>query len=488
MNDFFLSKNIDYNLYAINIIRKYLEINEKNNNALELLKNQITKDELIILTSLLNKNEKKLSYNLLYILIGIANIEDGEKLFSLDENICSNIASFIGNNKNDDIFLHYGMLLIRNISINKNVCDIFNKYKIIEFFAEIYEKYLLNSKLMEFITFSICNNISFEIKKSDKLCNILIFLPSIKIFASQLRPNLAPGILYKYIFKLFELLEKKKPDIYYEMVNCKIHKEMMNLYPIISSKKKLLTQKLNEIISSNKELAKEEFENFQKDQNDLEYYQSICLLILKILGKLMSLDDGILTQTLLNANIASFLYPLIQSNDIRTVKNACFCISNICAGTYGQISYLFKNNTLYELIKVSKNIYEAMELRKEKDDYYFQLKDTFREVNFVFTLTISNSNFENCVPFAKCDNYYAVNILMKGMKIFCNLDNEDLIDYILYAIEKLIALNNYFNDEIIDVMEKYGLKENLEKILMVKKWKIYKHAENIYDAIFGAIQ
>ena len=489
MSDFFTSKNINFNLYATYIIKKYIEINveNKNNITLEFLKNQISKEELIILTSLLNKGDKKLSYNILYILNNIAVLKDSEILFSLDENICFNIASFLGNNKKDDILLFDGVLLIRNLSIDKNVCDIFNKYKIIEFFEEIYERILINNKFIELIMHIICNIIHFELIKSEKLRNISCFIPCLKIFATQLRPNYSPSQLYKYIYKIYELCISNNDDIYYEIINCKIHKELMNIYPHLYEHKQLLNQNLLQIISSKNDLSKEELENYQKIQKEMEYSYSTCLIILKIFGKILFSEDGILIQSLLNANICSFLTPLIQSHDLRVIKNISFCISNICAGTYGQMAYLFKNNTFYELIKVSKEIYEAMELTKDKGDNYNLLRDTFREINFSFGIAVNNSNFESCVPFVKCNNYTVVFVLMKGLGIFSTIENQDLIEIILQAIGKLNTINYLFEENILDIMEKYGLKDNLEKILQNKHWKIFKNVEIIYDSMFGMI-
>lgn len=451
---------------------------------MELLQSQISKEELIILTSLLNKENKKLSYMTLYILINISSLQDAEKLFHLDENICCNIASFLGNNKKDDILLKYGILLIRNITIDKNICEIFNKYKITEFYEEIYERHLLDNKIMEYLTYSICNIIGYELKKTENKINPIILLPCIRIIATQLRPNYEPPRIHRYIFKIYEICDYKKPEIYFQIINSKIHKELMNIYPRLSEKGQILKQKLEEINSSKNELPKEQIDQYQED---IEYYDSAGLLVLKILGKLMGIDDGILTQTLLNEDIASFLKPLILTNDLRTIKNVCFCFSNICSGTYGQIAYLFNNNALYELIKVSKNIYEAMELAKEKDDYYFQLKDTFREINFVFALTISNSIFEKSVPFAKCNDYTPVMILVKGLRIFCDVKNQDLLDTISKALMKLIYFNNFFDENICDVMEKFGFKENLENILLNKNWEIFEDFEKIYDSIFGFV-
>ena len=58
--------------------------NEENYQALELLVNQITKDDLILLTLLFSKDNKKLSYNILYILVNISYVNNKEKIFSLD--------------------------------------------------------------------------------------------------------------------------------------------------------------------------------------------------------------------------------------------------------------------------------------------------------------------------------------------------------------------------------------------------------------------
>ena len=67
LNDYLTSKDINFNLYSTYIIKEYIETNQENKNyaALELLLSQISKEELIILTSLLNKDNKRLSYTTL---------------------------------------------------------------------------------------------------------------------------------------------------------------------------------------------------------------------------------------------------------------------------------------------------------------------------------------------------------------------------------------------------------------------------------------
>lgn len=454
---------------------------------LDSFKNHLRKEDLIILTSLLNKNDFKLSYNILFILINISILNEGEKLFNLDEDICCNIASFLGKNKNHEDSLFYGVLLIRNICMDKNVCNIFSKYKITDFFGEIYEKHLLNNKFMEFLMTIISFIISYEINdESSKEINLPVLLPCIKIMATQIRLSYPANLFYKYIYKLYQLTTFTNSDLYYEIINFKIHKELMNIYPAISEKIEIIKLKLKEITSiSNEQLINKE--EYDKYQEELDYYESSLLIILKILGKLMFLEDGIITQSLLNAGISSFLSNALQSHDIRIIKNAGFCMSNICAGTCGQISYLFNDNTLYELIKVSKNILEAMETRQEKDDYYFQLKDAFREINYVFALTIANTLKEKMIPFVECENYTPIVILMKGLKYLELEKNIELFDYIFDAIKKLMAFKDDFEKKILFVMEKYELKENLEKIIIRGNLNIAKKAEEIHDSIFGII-
>ena len=489
LREYFKTTDINYNLYATYIIRTFILKNmNQNNQILISLKDQLTREDLILLSSLLNKNDDKLTYNILFILVNISYLENGEKLFSLDDNICCNIATFLGKNKNEKDFLLYGILLLKNICMDKNVCDIFNRYNITEFFGEIYEKYLLDNKLMghlmsiiSYIIYYLYNAFIAKLK-----VNISILLPLIKIIATQIRINYPPNLLYKYLYKIYQICSFVNSDLDYEIINCKLHKELMSIFPTIEEKVELLKQKLKEFLS----LPKEEITNNEelaKYKEDLECYENSLLAILKIFGKLMYLDDGIVTQTLLNAGISSFLTKTLQSNDIRIIKNASFCISNICAGTYGQSSYLFNDNTLYELIKVSKNILEAIELSQKKDDYYLQLLDALREINFVFSLTISNTLIEKVIPFCQCENYTVIIILMKGLNILLGDKNQDLFSSMFIAINKLILFTKDYDNNIFFNMEKYGLNENLEKIIITGSLALAKEAEKIHESLYGLI-
>ena len=96
LREYFKSSDINYNLYAIYRIKTFIEKNMTNNiEILIAFKNQLTKEDLILLSSLLNKNDNKLTYNVVFTLVNISYLEDGEKLFSLDDQICCNIASFL---------------------------------------------------------------------------------------------------------------------------------------------------------------------------------------------------------------------------------------------------------------------------------------------------------------------------------------------------------------------------------------------------------
>ena len=128
-----------------------------------------------------------------------------------------------------------------------------------------------------------------------------------------------------------------------------------------------------------------------------------------------------------------------------------------------------------------------MEVRKEKDDYYCQLKDAFREITFVFTLAVQNLLMEHFVPLVKCNNYTVIFVLMKGLELFGdNNNNKELIPIMFEVIGKLNLFSHCFiNDDINFIMQKYGLKENLEKIFQNKSLVFAQFAENLYESLFG---
>ena len=165
LNDFLKSNDINYLLYAIYIIKKYFEDNDNNEKAIDFLVSQLNCEYMILFTSLLNKGDKKLYYCLLFILINIGYTQSGEELFTLDEKIVLNIAMFLGNNKNEKTLLYNGIWLIKNISFNDKICEIFLKYKILDFFEEIFERNLLDTDFMKNLMSCMKNFINFVIKR-----------------------------------------------------------------------------------------------------------------------------------------------------------------------------------------------------------------------------------------------------------------------------------------------------------------------------------
>ena len=211
-------------------------------------------------------------------------------------------------------------------------------------------------------------------------------------------------------------------------------------------------------------------------------------------------DEPILIQNLIDSGIATFLNVVLQSDDPKIIKNACLLISNICCGSLGQIGNLFKNNIFIELIKVSKNIYEALAFNsKYNNEYYRCLIDAFREINFSFASTIINSIYEKIIPFARYDNCIVVFFLVKGLDILNIKDYEDTecLEVILEALYKLIIFdrdeiekvgnNNSKCLNFAEFMEKNGLKENLEKLLLTNKEcsLISIDAKRIYNDLFN---
>jgi hypothetical protein len=496
------SKDINLNLYGVYLIKKYLIKFNDNDKMIHLFLAQIDIEYMLLFISLLNKNNKKLSSEILYIFISISYPKNGEEIFLLDEKILLSISTFLGKNKNDSNLIKYGIWLIRNIIFNDKICDIFLNYNIIAFFEEIYERHLLDNDLMRQLILCIKKIISykFDLYQNNKNIDILCLIPTIKIIKTQLKPNLPPNILSSNTYQLYYLALFKSSDIFYKMTEFKIHKEVMNLYPIIIQKSIEINNKLKEIESNESKNIIIFNNNEEKKQLkiDLENYINIEIYILKMLAKIISLEDGILTQILIDSGIAQFLNFVLQSDDPKIIKNACICISNICCGTCGQVGNLYENNTFIELIKVSKNIYEALVYNSKcKDEYYKCLIDTFREINYSFTFAIINSIYEKIIPLARYDNFFVVLLLIKGLDYLNDKKIDECIEFILKALYKLFIYdrdeikkdgsnnnNNYIN--FAEFMEKNGLKESLEKLLSTNKNnRISFIAERVYNSIFN---
>ena len=476
------SKDINFNLYGVYIIKKYLFIQENDKLANKFL-SQINTEYMLLFVSLLNKNNKKLSCEILYIFIFISYPDKGEELFCLDEKILLGISTFLGNNKNDSNLLKYGIWLIMNIIGNNKISEIFLNYRIIDFFEEIYERNLLDSDFMTKLMICLKKLIIYKsnLYTKNKNTDILCLIPAIKIIKTQLRPNLPSKILYFYVNQLYTLSFFISFDIFYKMTEFKIHKEFMELYPLIIQKMFDINNRLKEIDSNINNNNNTNINEVKKQlESDLQNYINIELIILKIFGKMMSLEDGIITQILIDNGISKFLNFVLQSDEPKIIKNAAFCISNICCGAYGQLANLYEKNTFIELIKVSKNIYEALIYNsKYKDENYKILIDTFREINFAFANAIINSISEKRIPLASYDNCIVILFLVKGLDILKDNNIDDIIICDLEALYRLIiderdemkdnGENNNNCLSFVEFMEKNGLREYLEKLSITNK-------------------
>ena len=490
------------------LIKKHLiEIND-NEKSIFLFLTQINVEIMLLFITLLNKNNKKLSSEILFIFIDISYQNKGEDLFSLDEKIIFGISQFLGKNKNDAFIIKYGLWLIKHIIFNNKICDIFLKYNIICFFEEIYERNLLDndfmSKLMDCLKQII--KYKYDLYQENKNIDILCLIPSINIIKTQLIPNLPPNSLNSNVYQLYLLSLFDSPNIFKKMIDFTIPTEFMNLYLSIVPKINEINNKLKEIGSyENKNIninMINENNNEKKVQlkSDLENYINVEIIILKTLSKMTLNGNGILIQNLINSGIAKYLNVVLQSDDPKIIKNACLLISNICCGSFGQIGNLFVNNTFIELIKVSKNIYEALVFHsKYKNEYYGCLIDAFREINLSFAYAINNSIYEKMIPLARYDNCIVVLFLVKGLDILNEKGYEvtECFQAILEALYKLIIFDRNGNEKVgnnnnnclnfAEFMEKNGLKKYLEKLLLTYKEcsLISIDAKRIYNVLFN---
>ena len=440
-------------------MKSFIIINETNNEIISNIVNQIDNDFLTLLTFLLNKDNKNLIYDILFILIKVSFADKGEKLFILDEKIIPNIVNSLWKNKNDSNILYYGILLIKNITLNyedseNKAIQLFIYHKIINLFEEIYENNLSNNNFMINLMSCLWNLINYKFKNIN---DILYLIPSIKIINSQINPNLIPDLLTSY----------NSSNIFYEMNNYEIHKNLINIcqfcVKIIESMDNQLSQ--NKINESNNEIK------------SIEIYRNICINILKIFDKVTSLENPILRQNFIDDELAKFLNSIILSKEVRFIKLICICIHNIISGESAEISYLFQNNTFLGLIKVSKNIYDSLYFNGNfKKEYLNELKDIFKEINYIFSLIIISSLHEQIIELVTYNNYTIIYILFKGIEIYCE-KNDELLELLLKAInilikidkeEKYININNNINNskylKFSEISEQIGRASCREKV------------------------
>ena len=501
MKDFLKSTDIKLNIYCIYIIKSFIIINENNNEIITNIVNQIDNEFLTLLTYLLKQENKNLLYDILFILIKVSFVDKGEKLFILDEKIILNIINCLWRNKNDSNLLTYGIMLIKNITLNyedseNKAIQLFIYNKIINLFEEIYENNLSNNIFMINLMSCLWNLINYKLKNAN---DIPYLLPSIKIIKSQINPNLNPDLLNRYIYLFLLLTSYNSSNIFYEMNNYEIHKTLINIY-----------QSCVEIFNkTNNQLSQNNINEGNKEIKNIEIYQNICLNILKIFDKLTSLENVIFTQNFINDELAIFLTSVIQSKEVRFIKLGCICINNIISGEFEQISCLFENNIILELIKVSKNIYDSLYSNGEfKKEYFNELIDIFKKINYIFSLLIINSLHDDIIQLVSYNNFTIIYILLKGIEIYRE-NNDELLELLLKAIDILIIIdkedkyinlhkdiNNskYFSSSeargyfvFSQILERNGMKEIIDKIKFHKNKLISQIADSIYNRTFNEV-
>ena len=460
--------------------------NEKNNSTNDnnkILCEQLTPEILTALINLLQKNNPKLSYTILQILINVTYLDEGEILFGPDKNILYKLATFLGNNKFERELLYNGLWLIRHITHkNSEVRLNLLNYQFMEFLNEIYIKYICDNDVMDQMICCISNLIKCQFKD-----NINHYLCIIKIIKSQLNPIFAIDKINRNVCIIFNLTSLNSEIIDNEIIENNIHKDLMNIFPLF-----LLPQYYNNSTISSK------IKNFS--ENEKEKYKILAIYILRIFGKICSLDEKNfpLTQKLIKDNISDFYRKVLLIEDLKIIKNVAFSMSNICSGNYGEISSLYDSGALLELINVAKNIYDALSGNYNFDSEKIkELKEAFSEINYVLSLTLNNSLYEKIIPYVIYKNGIYIQCLLKAMQLYN--DNKVLTRYCISAIRKL-AIYAQTNDDFFIVIkgkdnseikmsfyefgDKNGMKEIIGGLQLSPDEKIADKADELYDEIY----
>ena len=471
LKDYLKSSNIYFNLYGVYIIKQYLSKNNYNEDFINALNKQIDDEFLSLISLLLNKDNKKMSFEILIILINVTQTKEGEMLFGNEQNVVENIFNFINKNKKDIILIEFSLMLIKHItSKNSLVKQILYNCKILDLFNEIYQMYLLNSDIIDHLILCLGHFINSRFSNNKNM------LFSIKIIKSQLNNNTNFHRLLTYIYILYNLVYYHNPEIIKKMIDEEIHKSLMDIFPfddisLTSFNKNSKNNNINDININDEEEFKKKFRKFR-------------LIIIKILENILTLEEHEYIQKIIDSGIAQFINRLLQLSDIKIIKNTFNCIFMICYGTFGHISNLYENNTISLALKVSKNIYEAFNSQNQfinnisKEDFIGALK----EISKAFSLLIKNSLHEQLVPIIKYEKGFILLLLKDSLKIFQDIpDNDDLITFICQAFYKLLKSSDF---NIKEFLLKNGFKEILEKLQINQNEDIVKTAEIIYDEYF----
>ena len=470
IKEYLKSENIYFNLYGVFIVKQYLKLNNYNVDFIGALNKQIDDEFLTLITYLLKKGNKKMSFEILIILINVTYTMEGEMLFGKDQKVVENIASFIGNNKNDSTFVGLGLLLIKNMT-NKNalVKQILYDYNIIEYFKEIYQKYILNSDIIENLILCLGHFINSRFSKNKYI------LFSINIIKSQLNHNNNFQRLTAYINILYNLAYTKNCEIIKKMIDEEIYKPLMEIFPFDEDN-----------FSKFYDSTKNNDNNIIIDEETMKKkLQNMRILIIKIFQHLLLLEDNVYIQKLIDSGISQFINKLLKLSDIKIIKNTFNCIYLISFGTFGHVSDLYNNNTVSLALNVSKNVYEALNSKNQIINNNISKKDllgALREISLAFSILIINSLYERIVPIIEYENGLILLLLKDTLKLIDELPNKrDSISYIFKAFYKILKS---FDENIKEFLEKNGFKEVLEKLLNNSDEEVSKCSSTIIDEFF----
>ena len=456
------------NLYGVYIIKNYLC--NKNNlleeKHLQNLQHQLTNEILSIFIDLLNKGNKPLSYIIIWILINLSSIDFKEDLFLTPVNIIYNIAFFLGQIKEDKILTYRGIYLLRNISFNNiKIQELLLNYNIFEYCNEIYHIYFFDNNFAHNI-FKCLGNFTFDINiKYEK--QYLIFFDMIKPFLSCSTGNKR---LNKYLNFIYNICFCDSDEIINYFFEKEIYKDLIEIYPF------------KEDININK---------------DNEYYiDNIKIMVLKIFGKILSIDvEQLLIKKLIDFGLLNFFDKIIDSflkdnnNNYTLMKYLFLCISNL-SEELDYLNLLYSKGIISKLIKIGNNLYNLI-----KDDIDTKdLLSSFRELNYAFSLIIINSTYKNLIPTIKYKNCILIVFIIEALNIFVN--KNELILLLLQALYRLIEYDkivdefnykirtDFVDDNFSEIMERNGIKSIIENYITDKRNDINIIANNIYDKLY----
>ena len=414
--------------------------------------------------NLLSKNNNKLSYVIIWILINIASTDIKEEIFIKENNIVYILANYLGKIKKDEILTYRGIYLLRNISYkNINIQEILLNYNIFGYCYEIFKKYLFYNDLAHNII-KLLGNFTFEINMKFVKQYLILF----DMIKSYLNKTTEVKKLNKYIMFLNNLCISDSDEIIEYFFKKEIYKNLIDVYPFY-----------DDIINSDEE-------------NNLN---KLRILILKLFGKITSIEDkNQLNKSLIDFGIFNFFNKIIDSfefnNNYKIIKNLLLSITNLSIDLdYPTI--LYNTGIISKLIKLGEIIYNSF---KDSINYNKDLIISFRELCKTFSIIIKISLYKDLIPVIQCNNYLIIIFLIEGLSLFEK--KKDLIELIFEALYKLVEYdkimeeynknirNDYLNDDFSQIMDRNGIKNVLDNYIFDKRKDINILANKLFKKIY----